>query len=182
MFRATNILFVSLLKNIHFIYIKMEIENKYKNGKIYKIINPGMSGLVYYGSTAETLKKRMSKHKGKHNLCCSKVLFEYGTAEIVLIENYPCNSRKELNRREGEYQLGNECINHNIAGRTKEECNKIHYQANKEKISEQKKIYRELNKEKLNEPFDCECGGKYTYNHKSRHIKSKKHQAFILSN
>ena len=37
------------------------------------------------------------------------------------IENYPCNSRQEVTRREGWRQRNNECVNHNIAGRTQKE-------------------------------------------------------------
>ena len=56
------------------------------------------------------------------------------------------------------------------------EYHKKHYEENKDKILEYKQKYREENKEKLNEKFDCECGGKYTRCHKSKHFKTKKHQ------
>ena len=170
----------------------MDIENKYINGKIYKIVNTEMPNLDYYGSTYKTLKKRMTTHASPSNTSSSKVLFEYGTPEIVLIEDYPCNSRKELERREGEYHIANECINKVIAGRTNEEYridnkdklnekNKNYRANNKDKIIEKGKIYRSNNKEKLNEKFECDCSGKYTWNHKARHIKTKKHQSFISS-
>ena len=159
----------------------MESINKYQNGKIYKIISKEMPGLVYYGSTIQTLKQRMTKHMNSSNTSCSKALFAYGTPEIILIEDYPCCSRKKLERREGEYHRGNECINKYVAGRTDKE----YYIDNKEIISEQNKIYRENNKEIISEQkkekYDCECGGKYTRGHKARHIKSDKHQAFISS-
>ena len=155
----------------------MEIVNKYQNGKIYKLISKEMPGLVYYGSTYTTLKKRMSVHASPSNKSCSKLLFGYGTPEIILIEDYPCSSKKELARREGEYHRGNECINKNVAGRTHKEYRddnkektKIYYIDNKEIINERKR-----------EKYDCECGGKYTRCHKASHIKSKKHQEFISS-
>ena len=71
--------------------------------------------------------------------------------------------------------------------------NKEKYQAynqeNKETIAERKKKYFEENKEHLVKKKkewgstikECECGSKYTLNHKQRHIKSKKHQNYISS-
>ena len=31
--------------------------------------------------------------------------------EIELVENYPCNSKEELEKKEGEYIKNNECVN-----------------------------------------------------------------------
>ena len=108
---------------------------------------------------------------------CSKLLFGYGIPEIILIKDYPCNSRKELEIEEGKYHRGNECINKNVAGRTKQE----YREDNKEK----KKIYYEKNKDIINEQkkekINCECGGNYTRSVKARHFKTKKHQSFISS-
>ena len=42
-------------------------------------------------------------------------------------------------------------------------------------VLERHKEYYEKNKEEIN----CECGGKYTYYNKNRHIKTKKHQNYI---
>lgn len=175
------------------------MENKYEKGKIYKIINNEMNGLVYYGSTTQPLNIRMSKHKSaaKYNSKCSSIsLFEYGTPEIILIENFPCNSRKELERQEGKYHLDNDCLNQHIAGRTKKEYRidnkekiKIYRDNNKEKYKnyrdnnkEKMKIYYKNNKEKTNKKNDCICGGKYTTGHKARHLKTNKHLEFISTN
>ena len=64
------------------------------------------------------------------------------------------------------------------------EKKKDYYENNKEKLLEKQKQYekeyREKNKEKIlerrNQKCKCECGGKYTYSSKARHLKSKKHQ------
>ena len=53
--------------------------------------------------------------------------------------------------------------------------------ANKVKIAERQAEYRKANKAKINEKFSCICGGFYTRRHKSRHEKSKKHQAYLTS-
>tara|TARA_R110000744_G_scaffold30823_2_gene72805 strand:- start:4756 stop:5259 length:504 start_codon:yes stop_codon:yes gene_type:complete len=167
------------------------MENKYENGKIYKIINNEMAGLVYYGSTIQPLTRRMIEHKSRSKKfnCSSKSLFEYGTPEIILIENFPCNSKKELELEEGKYHLDNDCINRYVAGRTEEgyrinikEKKKIYRENNREKLNERNKIYYKNNKEKLNKKNDCECGGKYTTSHKANHNKSSKHLEFISSN
>ena len=44
---------------------------------------------------------------------------------------------------------------------------------NKDKIKE----YVEKRKEAVN----CECGGRYTLNHRHHHMKTKKHSDFLLS-
>ena len=53
----------------------------------------------------------------------------------------------------------------------KKENYKKYKQDNKEKIQQQQK-----------QKHNCECGGKYTNNHKSHHIKSKKHQEYLDNN
>ena len=50
---------------------------------------------------------------------------------------------------------------------------------NKDKLVKNKKEYCILNKDKINEKHKCECGGKYTHKHKSRHFKTKKHIQYI---
>ena len=147
--------------------------NKYQQGKIYKLINNKMPNMVYYGSTYNTLEKRILTHNASSNICTSRVLYEYGNVEIILVENYPCNNRHELELREGYYIKNNECINRYIAGRSRKE-----YRDNNK---EQSKEYREKIKEKSKEKFSCACGGKYTHQNKSRHYKRKKHLKYINS-
>jgi hypothetical protein len=56
-----------------------------------------------------------------------------------------------------------------------EQYQKQYKEQNKEKILDDAKRYYQQNKEKLNQKFNCECGGKYTFLHKSKHIKTQKH-------
>ena len=122
----------------------------YKNGKIYKLINDDL-GLTYYGSTVTTLTKRLCGHKSKSktntNHCKSKLLFTGGAVEIFLVEEFPCENKDQLNKRERFYIESNECVNKNIPGRTKKE----YYEANKEAIKDQNKEWREANKEQIKE-------------------------------
>jgi hypothetical protein len=52
----------------------------------------------------------------------------------------------------------------------------------KEEIRKKKKDYRDNHKDELYRVFLCECGINYTHKHKSRHIKTKRHQDFITAN
>ena len=118
----------------------------YKNGKIYKLVNDELN-LTYYGSTCNELRKRLSGHKTKKNICTSKIMFESGEVKIYLVEKFPCNDRLELNQRERYYIENNECINKCIPNRTKKEWIEV----NKKNIAKQKKEYREINKEQIKE-------------------------------
>ena len=86
--------------------------NRYQNGKVYKIIAP--DDTFYIGSTIQSLNERFGAHKyvfkssknGKNirGTTVFKLFEKYGVEEcrIELIEAYPCNSKRDLERREGE--------------------------------------------------------------------------------
>ena len=121
----------------------------YQNGKIYCIRSPNTEQ-IYIGSTVDTLCRRFSKHKNsKTNQTQSKILFDAGDAYIELIELYPCNSKEELNKREGEIMRATlNCCNRYIAGRTNAEYykdnidkRKEYLEANKDSINEKKREY-----------------------------------------
>ena len=100
--------------------------NKYNRGKIYKI-TCSENDLVYYGSTTKTLKIRLSKHKSayklyleeRHNYMTSFEIMKYASAKIELVEDYPCNTKKELLEKERFYIENNICCNSDIPGRNK---------------------------------------------------------------
>lgn len=91
----------------------------FSQGKIYKIVS-NKTNNVYIGSTTyKYLTMRMNVHryymKNKiqgHYTTANKIL-KYGDAKIILIEEYPCKSRKELLKREQFHikQYGEQCIN-----------------------------------------------------------------------
>ena len=142
------------------------MENKYNNGKIYKIVCDD-TNKVYIGSTCEpTLSERLSKHKcgykrwlkdGKLYVTSYEIL-QGSKYHIELIELFQCNTRAELRRREGQIQLENDCINKRIAGRTRAEAQIVrrkrdygvkdreYYQRNKDKIAEKGKLKSEAKK------------------------------------
>ena len=55
---------------------------------------------------------------------------------------------------------------------------KNYRQANIKNITAREKAYYEANKDKTLK-VDCPCGGQYTYSHKSKHERTKKHLEFI---
>ena len=161
----------------------------YQNAKIYTIRCRSDDTLIYVGSTTRALSQRMTEHrsnckKGGH--CCS--LYDYIIDDnwddwyIELYEVYPCNSKEELLKKEGDIirQIGT--LNKCIAGRTKKEWKeenvvkikeyqKKHYEDNVEKLKEYKKNnaeklkeyrkkYREENAEKIKE-YNKEYQKKY---------------------
>ena len=124
----------------------------YQKGKIYKIVDSNEE-MVYIGSTVNTLARRMVNHRADYNrnhFTTSHIIFnKYGVenCKILLLENYPCNSKEELNRREAELIKEFDCVNKQIPNQTDKEWRK----KNKEKIAQKAKDYCEKNKEKISE-------------------------------
>ena len=118
----------------------------YKNGKIYAL-RTHKGDEVYIGSTTQSLSKRFYYHKNAPNSTTARVLFKkYDDVYIELIELYPCESKQELCRREGEIQREHkERVNYAIAGQIRAEYNA----ANKDFIAERKKVHYEAYKEKI---------------------------------
>jgi predicted GIY-YIG superfamily endonuclease len=77
----------------------------YSQGKIYKIIDD-CEGDIYIGSTTQTLRNRFKSHH---------IFSDYGkereNCRIVLIEDYPCNTKQELEERERHFIQNCDCIN-----------------------------------------------------------------------
>ena len=118
----------------------------YQNGKIYKI-HSYRTDDIYIGSTTNTLSRRFSGHKSKNVIgygTKSYIILEYDDAMITLIENYPCNDKYELEKRERYHIENNNCVNKHIPTRTDKE----YYEDNKDKIKQYHKIYNTVNRDK----------------------------------
>ena len=161
----------------------------YQKGKIYKIWDSNYEE-CYVGSTIQELSMRMADHRKlykqfKNGLrerpdTTVYLLFDkYGldNCKIELEETFPCNSKMELEKREGHHIRNSKCVNKQVAGRTNKEYyqenrdyvisrqkkytegrqeilkeyRKQYYQDNKDKLSKQHKEYNEQNKECLKE-------------------------------
>ena len=161
----------------------MENNNKYKNGKIYKIVS-NVNDDVYYGSTTErTLARRLVEHRaaykrylaGKRGYITSFKLLETNDYDIVLVEKMNCDSKEELHQRERFYIENNDCVNKVRPNRTVKE----RYIDNREDKLKYQKEYQLKNKDKLQAKNKCICGGNYTHENKHHHLKSVKHQSYI---
>ena len=190
----------------------MENENVFMYSKIYKI-EPTVEhpeNDIYIGATSRPyLKERFLRHKttyngyknGKHNRkVTSYYLFDkYGieNCTIVLLEAFPCNTRDELNKREGHYIRTLPCVNKKIEGRTQKEYYidnkekiKLYCEANVERIKAycnehkaQRKVnydrYRQKHNDKFTTVTKCACGMSHLISHTNKHVKTKKHQAHL---
>jgi hypothetical protein len=135
-------------------------------------------------------------------------ILENDDAYIELIENYPCECKDELCKREGEVIRKTEkCVIQYVAGRTDKE----YYQDNKEQLNEYSRQYREDNKEQIkqyyqenkaklkeykkqhyqdniekikerkNQRLSCECGCIIRRDNKARHERTMKHKECIAN-
>jgi len=122
----------------------------YEKGKIYKLYSPSKN-LVYFGSTTQTLSQRLAKHVWCFNnnvhLTNADTILECEDYKIELVEDYPCNNRKQLERREGEFIQNYDCVNRYVAGRTHKEYCEIYDKVNRERLLEYKKQHYQKNKE-----------------------------------
>ena len=167
--------------------------DRYKKGKIYKIVDVGFNK-CYYGSTTEPLSKRMERHRkdykeflqnGKNYTRSLDILCEYGVGncKILLVEDFPCETKEQLLRREGEYIKNNECVNKQVAGRTRKEYyqdnseilrqkSNDYYKENTKACNERSKQYVESHKEEIVE-YKRQW---YEQNKEHRHQKSKEYR------
>ena len=158
--------------------------NKFNNSKIYKIVDD-TDGNIYIGSTVQTLAQRLSGHRAnykcylnnKKNYTSSFDIIKNNNYHIELLEQCNFQNRFQLERREGDYIRDNECVNKNIAGRTKKEYDKEYYgdEKNKERHIEYIKKYQKNNKEKINKQK------KQYYEDNDVTIKKKTKQYYILN-
>ena len=124
----------------------------YSKGKIYKIVND-VDEEVYVGSTVQPLCARLAEHKRKSKQEDSRKCYNHwngigwDTVKIILVEDFPCERKEQLEARERYWieQIGT--LNKNIPTRCKNE----YREANKDVIIEKKKQYYVANKDYLKE-------------------------------
>ena len=145
----------------------------YQKAKIYKLWSPSKN-LVYYGSTCETLPQRLAKHKYAHKVyneqnkghnCGSFVIFDCEDYKMELLEEYPCNNKQQLLKKEAEYIKSNECVNPQIPARTQKE----YYQDNKDT-----KIAKNTEYAKNNPEVNKQAKKKYYENNKEKILEKRK--------
>ena len=137
----------------------------YQTGKIYKLWSPSKN-IVYIGSTTQTLPQRLTKHlshyKAQNYNLTSFLVLECEDYKIELLEDYACNNKQQLLKKEGEYIRNNECVNKKIVGRTIKEYKDDNAEKikeyitqynidNAEKIKAYQKQYNTINADKIKE-------------------------------
>lgn len=161
----------------------------YNNGKIYKLVDYTNNN-VYYGSTTQSLSKRLSSHKskyksylnGKYHFITSFIILENNNYDIFLVEKFPCEGKDELHQREGYYISNNICVNKIVVGRT----SKQYYIDNKNLINEQKKRYYDANKDKFkqyyNDNKDLITEYKKQYREVNKDMLKEKNKQYYIDN
>ncbi len=153
--------------------------------KIYLIED--CDSLKYVGSTTQTLNSRLSQHKTHKRIGKTVSSCKLNLNDSVITELERCD---ESNRNEREqYWIDRiDCVNQINAIHDQKQYNKEYLEKNREQIKEKKREHRENNKEQIKEYMkqyrkldwfcsDCKCNVKK--HHKSRHLKTKKHQLNI---
>jgi hypothetical protein len=139
----------------------------YNKGKIYTIRSKTDDTLIYVGSTIQQLSVRIGGHKIKsrdikyqNRLIYKTINNNWDNWYIELYEEYPCENKEQLCKREGEVIREIGTLNVVVAGRTRKEYReenkeqitehkKEYYENNKEQITDKHKIYYEENKDKI---------------------------------
>ena len=159
--------------------------------------------ITYYVGSTTNFTNRKSTHKcncynekneEKYNLPIYKFIRETGgwtdDWNMILVQSYPeCKSSIELRMYEQEHlDLYRPDLNVNRAFVSKEDKREIindnnrNFRLNNPEYNKEYQIVnRNLIHAKHKEKFTCQCGGKFTYCHKSEHNKSKKHQKYLES-
>ena len=164
----------SLLK-IVFFTIKWELREQERHLIEYRVcvneLIPNRTKAEYYQDNKEKIKEHKAEWYQEN-----KEKIKEQTAEY-----YQDNKEKIKERNADYYQANREKIKEYRAENKEKikEKNAVYWEANKEHIKEKKKEYRAENKEKISKKFNCPCGGKYTHNQKSRHLKTKQHQNWL---
>jgi hypothetical protein len=131
----------------------------YQNGTIYKIVCKDKNITDCYVGSTICHNARKSQHKSdcnnekskNYNLPVYRFIRDNGgwdNWEFVLLEDYPCNKKKQLNIRERYwFELLNATLNSKYPERSKKEY------LNRPEVKEHRKEYKkQYNKEYLNRP------------------------------
>ena len=125
----------------------------YQKGKIYTIRCRDDETLIYVGSSIQRLSVRWGGHKRdmlkKPNRPLYKNMLDKGVDMfyIELYEEYPCNAKEQLRKREGVVIREIGTLNKVIAGRTKKERESDPEYKQKRKEYQQTPEYKQKHKE-----------------------------------
>ena len=172
----------------------------YSNTIIYKIVCNDLNITDCYVGHTTNFRHRKSQHKctcnneknKDYNLKIYKTIRDNGgwwKWSMIEIEKYPCNDKNEACSRERFYyeQLNStmNTLKPMITRQELKDLNKQYKQTEKYKAvakiygkkhrEEHKEYYDKKNKEMTCIVVDCPCGCNYSYKHKARHERTKRH-------
>lgn len=131
-------------------------DNRYSNGKIYRLVN-NVDNEFYVGSTCTSLAKRLYQHKQMATKKASRRVYAHlnsigwSNVSIVLVEAYPCDSKMELERRERYFiDEMKASLNKMHPTRTRTEYRMENIEVVKEKDKERQRKRREENRDAIN--------------------------------
>jgi len=142
--------------------------SEYNNSVIYKMCCKDESVPdIYIGSTTN-----FQNRKQQHKQFCNTLNFPvyqfirdnggWSNWNMLVIEEYPCDNRKELLKRERYWiEYLNASLNRELPGRSKAEWSKKNYENNRQK-------YIEYNKKYYQENIDKERERRRKYYHQNR--------------
>lgn len=142
----------------------MATDNRYAHGKVYKLVND-IDAEIYVGSTCLPLHKRLYTHKKKAKEKPDRNVYQhlneigFDNVQIILIENYACDSKEVLLARERHWiDTLMPSLNQNLPLRTNKEWRETnkdkvrdYLETKKDIIREQMREYREAHKDKIRE-------------------------------
>ncbi len=149
----------------------------YITSKIY-CIKSKQTDKVYIGSTSRSLKERYKEHKHDYkryneknfNYVSSFEIFKFDDVYIELIKEIYCNKQQLRELENEEINKNENSVNIMNAVPLNQECKRKY-------LTEYAAKYRKTDKYKeYNKLVLCDCGGKYHFKDKQKHIKTLKHQ------
>ena len=133
--------------------------SSHHNRKVYQIIRANGGWDNWNFVVVEEIKE------------CSKI-------QALIREEY---YRQELKANMNAQTCFSGIIDYNTKQERQKQYDKQYCETNKHKIKERQQRYYEDTKEIKNEKFICECGGKYTKQHKADHFKRPIHQNYLAN-
>lgn len=164
----------------------------YQNSLIYKIQHIEKLELIYIGSTTNFYKRR-AQHKEncihetykKYNYPIYKMIRDNGGWDyfkMTIVKKFPCDSKIDLLIEEDKVMLELKSnMNKLKAYKTEDEKREYFRQYTEDYRKNNKEKVKEYKKERGKIKFNCECGSNICLEHKARHIKSIKHQNFLIN-
>jgi hypothetical protein len=162
-------------------------ERNYALGKIYRLVHGAIT--VYIGSSVMPLNKRMICHRSKARTGKTYEIYEYmrgigiENVRIVLIENWPCTCKQELEQREQYWIDRADTTFPNVALKNKHRAYRS-YQYTRTYQNVENRKYRRTEKgrvvyERRGNLITCHCGRAIRRSNIALHKKTKIHKQIV---